>query len=644
MSKLTHSDLIKLGQLLGYKEFKNGLCHGFSMMLAQAVLAKSETIFFKRLKFIATYKNNFKQLQKKIEKAKKKAHFANAKLDRKTKELLEIVAFFDGIALYLRPANYKDLFKQYINPYELLTAYPLVKSKKLEGSRLKLVMNEPYIFDKDSLEAYLNDLVDLYQKNKGIVLPMLLTCHNHTVCLYYNSSNRRWYYVDTNDFERYKKLPTYFRALSSQKLATSLFESLSENCSYNIFSTTVLTTSNQNLQTINNAFTAINKKYPFKPEHVTYYNNEGVGLFSFACQIGNLTVVEDLLKKDNLNINQTRNDGVTPLYIACYHGYLNIVQALLRQNKLNINQARNNGTTPLYIACENGHHLIVRELLKHDEININKPSLEGISPLYIACFYNYLEIVKDLLKKAKLNVNQADQYGVTPLYIACEKGYREIAQELLKQSKLDINKSNLEGISPLYIACYHGHIEIIKDLLKHDELNINQADQYGVTPLYIACQNNKTEVVDLLLNLSTINVDSIGLDNFTPLQVACSSLDTKDNERLFELLVANHASLIHRNLKGQTALDIAFEKNNTAAITVLLNFAQSHNLVIEQVMSPSTQKQALLWSKTHCPPLMTYLKNKQYGMPITSKLTNFFSRSLPSNESKETTFLPELNT
>lgn len=40
MPLLTHDDLIELGTLLDYPWLDGGVCHGFSYMLAQAILIK----------------------------------------------------------------------------------------------------------------------------------------------------------------------------------------------------------------------------------------------------------------------------------------------------------------------------------------------------------------------------------------------------------------------------------------------------------------------------------------------------------------------------------------------------------------------------------------------------------------------------
>src|SRR6516225_7187616 len=112
--KISHADLITIANLLGYSNIKGGLCAGFSAMYGHSVFAQDEASFYKRLHFIATYKNNFPQLIEEIGKAQKKT--ANS-LNEKDMQLLDILAFFDGIELYLSPLTHKDYFPNqcYIN-------------------------------------------------------------------------------------------------------------------------------------------------------------------------------------------------------------------------------------------------------------------------------------------------------------------------------------------------------------------------------------------------------------------------------------------------------------------------------------------------------------------------------------------------
>ncbi|WP_115332841.1 hypothetical protein [Legionella busanensis] len=118
-AKLTHSQLVELGQYLGYP-LSTGICRGFSMMLCQAWLVEESYKFFYRLKCIESYDNDFEKLKYDIEQIRlhtKNYGFFN--YPEETEIFLEIPAFYEGIQLYLNPARYFELFSQYLNQENL---------------------------------------------------------------------------------------------------------------------------------------------------------------------------------------------------------------------------------------------------------------------------------------------------------------------------------------------------------------------------------------------------------------------------------------------------------------------------------------------------------------------------------------------
>jgi ankyrin repeat protein len=68
-----------------------------------------------------------------------------------------------------------------------------------------------------------------------------------------------------------------------------------------------------------------------------------------------------------------------------------VVNALLARKEIQINQAMNDGCTPLYIACQKGHVKVVKALLTNKEIEINK-QFKGTTPLEKAIGKGYTEI------------------------------------------------------------------------------------------------------------------------------------------------------------------------------------------------------------------------------------------------------------
>ena len=70
-------------------------------------------------------------------------------------------------------------------------------------------------------------------------------------------------------------------------------------------------------------------------------------------------MVEVLLRKDGIEVNQPDKDGFTPLYMAALKGHEEVVSLLLGYEGNTVNQAENDGDTPLIMAAFNGHVKVV---------------------------------------------------------------------------------------------------------------------------------------------------------------------------------------------------------------------------------------------------------------------------------------------
>jgi len=75
-------------------------------------------------------------------------------------------------------------------------------------------------------------------------------------------------------------------------------------------------------------------------------------------------VVNALLARKKIQINQATNDGRTPLYTACQKGHVKVVKALLTNKEIDINKEWK-GKTPLACAIEEGHTEIAALLQQH---------------------------------------------------------------------------------------------------------------------------------------------------------------------------------------------------------------------------------------------------------------------------------------
>ena len=119
----------------------------------------------------------------------------------------------------------------------------------------------------------------------------------------------------------------------------------------------------------------------------------------------------------------------TPLYVASYQGHVQIVQTLLTRNDIDVNQPEDDGCTPLFMAAQEGNVQIVQTLLTRDDIDVNKPHVDGRTPLIMACYDGHMEIVRLLVQQSNIRLNQSGR-GNSALGWATQKNHTEIIQLL----------------------------------------------------------------------------------------------------------------------------------------------------------------------------------------------------------------------
>jgi ankyrin repeat protein len=587
-AKLTHDDLIKLGQLLGYPLSFDGLCQGFSAMLIQAWLGKNEKTFFGRLKLIESYRKNFNKLKVDIGNARdlvKSGAIKNldAVIREKKMQLLEIPALFEGIELYLNPDKHSQLFNQATNQTEVEFIAPFtVPSSFKKKDEIAKVFDKSYAFNKNTLLEHLTDLETQFRRT-NVIAPVFFASIDHCVCVKYDKQRNHWIFVDTNEFVYYPHIPSYFSIVTKERLVHKLFDAFdrgTKTCPNRIFTTTIVAKQSES-SALKSAFAKMEQRYPVTQKLVGKRDVQGLNLLSIACINNEVKVVEAFLLLNNIRVNQADKYGWTPLISACQHGHLKIVQALLTHPDIKVNQATKNGTTPLFEACGNGNVKVVQELLARPEILVNKKKKNGATPIGMACNRGHINIVKELLKHPQLKINLAEE---NPLFDACNYGDSELVEELLKHKKVKVNQADLNGATPLHHACMYGRSKIVELIVNSDRLQtINQVDKAGYTPLHIACDNRNTNVVKALLNSNRIRkLNAETNSGKTPLMLACDA--AKTNKSLIQILLQKGVNIKHKNRFGMSALDYAFEKNNKTAMEAILEHAAVQKVDIRSIV------------------------------------------------------------
>lgn len=434
--KLTHRDLRTLGASLGHTGFqRTGICAGFNSSFMLAVLAEDEASFYQRLALLATYKDTPEKLGKDIKAAQNNASEKRCEKDR---QLLDIIVFFDLIALYLKPANYKNCFpdQRYVTQNDLQKIFAISKPALLKHSNLEILLDKNYSFTKETLTSFFTHLAESIGKTQGPV-SIYLSSFEHTTHLTFISQSSCWRYVDINDFSTYPDNDNYFRDMDTDTLVTSVFDSF-RNDSCVIFNTTVASITREkklekNLQTLDLLF-------PIGMQQLALNTNKNINLLHLCCQRAALKDIKAILKFDIDGNQQATDDGVTPFFLACQVGNANIIEEFLNsKHHIDINLSIKNKRSPFHFACYLGHNDVVKLLLSTPSLLAKTLDIDGHTPLLFACTSRHTVENQTLFKRLLNHDNdltQPNNNDETALDIAFSQNNQAAISELLQKAKL----------------------------------------------------------------------------------------------------------------------------------------------------------------------------------------------------------------
>ena len=276
---------------------------------------------------------------------------------------------------------------------------------------------------------------------------------------------------------------------------------------------------------------------------------------SWACDYGEISSIDRLLKA-GANVNHpAENGGPSALWAAAFSGHTNIVQYLLEYGA-EVNWQIEDRGTPLYTAASTNSMEVVRILLQHDA-DVNLKGGLHIRPLNIAAYSGYTETVQLLLEHG-VEVNPDDDYRYgSALGAAARIGNADIVR-LLLQKGWNADQKMKTYNNPLVAAATYGHAEVVQALLHHGTEGAPQ-----VQALEIASKNGRTDVVKSLLAHSPT----------LPHQKAFQNAATHGRDDILELLEqrGTNAEML------STALYDASDQERESTVKLLLKFGANPN-------------------------------------------------------------------
>ncbi len=165
--------------------------------------------------------------------------------------------------------------------------------------------------------------------------------------------------------------------------------------------------------------------------------------------------------------------------MAAQGDHRDLVEQLLRRRNINVNYQDKDGLSPLMIAVSRGHEAVVHFLLEKgvDRTPTDKDGLTALMMAVIGGNQGLVVLLLDhgLFREHGAGVNAKNNYGKMPLMLAVEEGHEAIVY-LLLQHGATIEAPDRSGRTPIDVAVSKGY-QIIEKLLGFGESGTAIADR-----------------------------------------------------------------------------------------------------------------------------------------------------------------------
>ena len=159
--------------------------------------------------------------------------------------------------------------------------------------------------------------------------------------------------------------------------------------------------------------------------------------------------------------------GITPLHLAAFVGNLEVVDLLIK-SYANVNvKDEEDGITPLHQAAANGFYYVVR-LLVDNGASVNTKSIYGITPLHVAAeAYGDTERIIQFLIDEGSDLEGKDDVGWTALHFAASASNMGSVQTLIRNGA-NATAEDSEGSTARDLAIENGDTEISNYLRSYE--------------------------------------------------------------------------------------------------------------------------------------------------------------------------------
>lgn len=300
-------------------------------------------------------------------------------------------------------------------------------------------------------------------------------------------------------------------------------------------------------------------------------------------------IVVKFLLENAANISlKTSEGGYTALHLAACNLNTDIVEMLLARKDVVVDQEDNIGFTPLLLATVY-NRLPNMEMIIKAGADLTHAEQDGDTALHFAADKNNVEAANLLLEKG-IDINTTDKHGWTALHIAAREGHREIVQFLIDRN-IDIEKKESKGRTAREIALKYKKNMLVEYMdqiveqhreLKHQPISSNVV-MSTTSPPFTAIGGGGISSILPTSNPAVINIsintppNSSTTNTLTPPPMTpvgtnsvLTTLDKADFEVLYrqnQEIIQQQKTIIQQNQEILKLLAINNNKNPTKGLT-----------------------------------------------------------------------------
>ena len=216
-----------------------------------------------------------------------------------------------------------------------------------------------------------------------------------------------------------------------------------------------------------------------------------------AIEENKIEVIKFLISQ-GCKVNAKNKANESPIVLATIMQNLQIIQELMKKPELDVNARGLKGKTPLHIVTATNNYEIAKALLHHGA-DIHVKDTSGSTPLHVACYHGSFEIVELIFKERSEShetlLMQKDRAGNIPLMIA-KKSPKTDSADIINffiSQNVDVQYTNEHGDTLLHTFGPIDNAESSMIITKRNPTLLKRQNIYHQTPLHSAAMMGHKE-------------------------------------------------------------------------------------------------------------------------------------------------------